>query len=82
MDIFKGGEHWFFGGVFEGPRNIVSGNPDDRARECQYTDQVWNRHQSIKGIGDIPREIQVHRGAKDDEDDKDDFVEDGRLGSK
>lgn len=82
MDIFKCREHWLFGRAFEGPRNIVFGNPENRTRECQYTNQVWNRHQSIKGIRDIPREIQVHRGAKDDKDDKDDFVEDGRLGSE
>ena len=48
--------------------------------EQQYADQVGDRHQAVEGIGDIPRQLEIHGGSYDDHRQKHQLVDQRRLG--
>ena len=37
---------------------------DGRSREQEQSDQVWNSHKAIEGLGDAPDEAKVNSGAQ------------------
>ena len=41
--------------------------PDDDSGEGQYGDQVRDGHEAVECIGDLPDDVQIKRGAGDDD---------------
>ena len=82
LNILKCREHWLFLGTFENTGSVVVCYLNHRAGERQDANQVGNCHQAVKGIGDIPCKVKIHRGTEYDKYHKNHFVDDGCLGAE